>query len=129
MDKLTVKSQFGGTGGAVEADIKVLRSSDHEWLLEMFQERIEDRWLLWLIKKWLKAGVLEEDGQVIHPQRNPAGGNHFTGVGQHPHYCLDAWFHRVVRKYCRGEACLIRYADDRFTLLSIKKMRNASAGF
>jgi hypothetical protein len=33
----------------------------------MLKERIEDRWLLWLIKKWLKAGVLEDDGQVIHP--------------------------------------------------------------
>ena len=25
---------------------------------------------------------------------------------------MDLWFHRVVMKRCRGEACLIRYADD-----------------
>ena len=28
------------------------------------------------------------------------------------HYCLDEWFEHVVKKHCRGEACLIRYADD-----------------
>jgi hypothetical protein len=28
------------------------------------------------------------------------------------HYCLDEWFQHVVKKYCGGEACLIRYADD-----------------
>jgi hypothetical protein len=28
------------------------------------------------------------------------------------HYALDLWFERVVKQQCRGEACLIRYADD-----------------
>ena len=28
------------------------------------------------------------------------------------HYVLDWWFHRMVAKRCRGEACLIRSADD-----------------
>jgi hypothetical protein len=28
------------------------------------------------------------------------------------HYALDLWFHKVVKPRCRGEACLIRYADD-----------------
>jgi retron-type reverse transcriptase len=67
VDKLTVKLQFGRYGWVVEADIKgFFDHLDHEWLLKMLGERIRDRWLLWLIKKWLKAGVLEEDGQVIH---------------------------------------------------------------
>jgi len=88
VDKLTVKLQFGRHGWVVEADIKgFFDHLDHEWLLKMLKERIDDRWLLWLIKKWLKAGVLEEDGQVIHPATgSPQGGNHFTGVGQ----CLPA---------------------------------------
>jgi retron-type reverse transcriptase len=60
----------------VEADIKgFFDHLDQEWLLKMLKERIEDRWLLGLIKKWLKAGVLEEDGQVIHPATGtPQGG-------------------------------------------------------
>jgi hypothetical protein len=28
------------------------------------------------------------------------------------HYALDLWLHQVVKPRCRGEACLIRYADD-----------------
>jgi RNA-directed DNA polymerase len=28
------------------------------------------------------------------------------------HDALDRWFHNVVKPRCRGEACLIRYADD-----------------
>ena len=28
------------------------------------------------------------------------------------HYVLDLWFEKVVKQHCRGEACLIRYADD-----------------
>jgi retron-type reverse transcriptase len=80
----------------------------------MLKERIEDRWLLWLIKKWLKAGVLAEDGQVIHPATgSPQGGIISPMLANiYLHYCLDLWFHKVVRKHCRGEACLIRYADD-----------------
>ncbi|HEX2521077.1 MAG TPA: reverse transcriptase domain-containing protein, partial [Terriglobia bacterium] len=87
---------------------------DHEWLLKMLGERIRDRWLLWLIKKWLKAGVLEEDGQVIHPATGTPQGGIISPVlaNVYLHYGLDLWFHKVVRKHCRGEACLIRYADD-----------------
>ena len=49
VDKLTVKLQFGRYGWVVEADIKgFFDHLDHEWLLKMLQERIEDRWLLWL---------------------------------------------------------------------------------
>jgi group II intron reverse transcriptase/maturase len=115
VDKLTVKLQFGRYGWVVEADIKgFFDHLDHEWLLKMLKERIEDRWLLWLIKKWLKAGVLEEDGQVIHPATgSPQGGIISPMLANvYLHYCLDLWFHKVVRKHCRGEACLIRYADD-----------------
>src|SRR5262244_1353219 len=28
------------------------------------------------------------------------------------HYVLDVWFEKVVKRHCRGEVCLIRYADD-----------------
>jgi retron-type reverse transcriptase len=28
------------------------------------------------------------------------------------HYALDLWFEKVVKKYCVGEAYMVRYADD-----------------
>jgi retron-type reverse transcriptase len=40
---------------------------DHQRLMELLSLRIADRSLLRLINKWLKAGVLDTDGKVIHP--------------------------------------------------------------
>ena len=48
---------------------------DHAWLLDMLRVRIDDRALLKLIRKWLKAGGLETDGQVLPPETGtPQGG-------------------------------------------------------
>jgi len=39
-------------------------------------KRIDDKPFLKLIRKWLKAGILEADGQVIHPlMGTPQGGS------------------------------------------------------
>lgn len=115
VDKLTIKLQFGRYGRVVEADIKgFFDNIDHERLLEMLAERIDDRALLQLIRKWLKAGVLDTNGEVISPAAGtPQGGIVSPLLANiYLHYCLDEWFQHVVKKHCRGEACLIRYADD-----------------
>jgi len=50
----------------VEADIKSFFGAiNHEMLLEMLRKRIDDKPFLNLICKWLKAGILETDGQVV----------------------------------------------------------------
>jgi len=76
VDKLTVKLQFGRYEYVVEADIKgFFDNINHDWMMRMLSERIEDKALLWLIKKWLKAGVLDTDGKVLHPVTGtPQGG-------------------------------------------------------
>ena len=115
VDKLTVKLQFGQYNYVVEADIRgFFENIDHGLLLEMLTKRIEDQALLWLIKKWLKAGILEEDGSVIHPMTGTPQGGIISPIlaNVYLHYALDEWFQEVVKKHCRGEACLIRYADD-----------------
>ena len=60
----------------VEADIKsFFNNIDHELLLDMLAQRIDDKPFLKLIRKWLKAGILATDGQVIHPVTGtPQGG-------------------------------------------------------
>ena len=115
VDKLTVKLQFGRYNFIVEADIKsYFENIDHEWLVKMLEERIDDRALIRLIKKWLKAGILETDGTVVHPVTGTPQGGIVSPVlsNVYLHYVLDLWFHKVVKKSCKGEACLIRYADD-----------------
>jgi RNA-directed DNA polymerase len=115
VDKLTIKLQFGRYHFVVEADIKgFFDNIQHAWLIRMLQERLEDGALLRLIRKWLKAGVLETDGQVIHPAMGTPQGGVISPIlaNVYLHYALDLWFQKVVKPRCRGEACLIRYADD-----------------
>ncbi len=60
--------QFGNFNYIVEADIKgFFDNISHEWLVKMLEMRISDKALIRLIKKWLKAGILDTDGKVIHP--------------------------------------------------------------
>ncbi len=76
--------------------------------------RIDDRACLGLIRKWLKAGILDTHGQVLHPVTGtPQGGIGSSVLANvHRHYALDRWFSRVVRPRCRGQAYCCRFADD-----------------
>lgn len=115
VDQLTVQLQFGCYGYVVEADIKgFFDNISHEWLMRMLAERIDDQAILRLIKKWLKAGVLDTDGQVIRPADGTPQGGIISPLlaNVYLHYVLDLWFAKVFRRSCRGEAFLIRYADD-----------------
>jgi RNA-directed DNA polymerase len=87
---------------------------NHEWMVRMVEERVDDQALVRLIKKWLKAGVLDTDGQVIHPVTGTPQGGVVSPIlaNVYLHYALDLWFHKVVKPRCRGEAGLIRFADD-----------------
>ena len=115
VDKLTVKLQFGKYNYVVEADIKgFFDNIDHEWLLKMLAERVDDKSFLWLIEKWLKAGVLDTDGKVLHPETGTPQGGIVSPIlaNIYLHFGLDLWFQKVVIPLCSGEACLIRFADD-----------------
>ena len=112
---LTIKRQCGRYACVVEADMKgCFDTIDHAWLMRMLEERIADKALLRLIQKWLKAGVLDTDGQVIHPATGTPQGGIVSPIlaNVYLHYALDLWFEKVVKRRCTGEACLIRYADD-----------------
>jgi retron-type reverse transcriptase len=76
VDELRAKLQFGGYHHLVEADIKgFFDNLSHEWLMRMLAERVDDEPFLRLIKKWLKAGVLDTDGKVLRPESGtPQGG-------------------------------------------------------
>jgi hypothetical protein len=104
----------GKTGWVLEADLKnFFGSLDHEWVLRFIEHRVGDPRLISLIRRWLKAGVLE-DGEV-HPseQGTPQGGSISVLLSNvYLHYVLDLWFERVVKVRLRGEAHLVRYIDD-----------------
>lgn len=115
VDTLTIKLQFGRYAGVVEADIKkCFETIDHDWMVRMLAERIDDGARLRLIRKWLKAGGLDTDGTVLHPVTGTPQGGTVSPVLANGflHYVLDVWFEKVGKRHGRGEACLLRYADD-----------------
>jgi RNA-directed DNA polymerase len=104
----------GKTGWVLEADLKnFFGSLNHEWLARFVEHRVGDLRLISLIRRWLKAGILE-DGE-IHPndEGTPQGGSISVLLSNlYMHHVLDLWFERVVKPRLRGEACLVRYIDD-----------------
>jgi len=98
----------------LEADLKnFFGSLSHEWMLRFVEHRVGDPRLISLIRRWLKAGVLEDD--EVHPNEEgtPQGGSISVLLSNlYLHYVLDLWFERVVKTRLRGEAYLVRYIDD-----------------
>jgi group II intron reverse transcriptase/maturase len=114
LDALWKQAMKLGGGWIVDVDLrKFFDTIDKGHLREFLKRRVRDGVILRLIGKWLNAGVLE-DGVVTTPEHGtPQGGvaspllaNIFL------HYVLDEWFEAEVRPRLRGEAFLIRYADD-----------------
>ncbi len=79
----------------------------------LVEHRIADRRVLRLIRKWLKAGVLEDGRWQKTVEGTP------QGAGISPllaniflHYALDLWVHQWRRRRARGRVVIVRYADD-----------------
>ena len=99
----------------VEADIKgFFEYVDHDWLQRMLEQRVDDRAFIGLIRKWLKAGIQEEVGEVIHPTTGTPQGGVISPIlaNIYLHYVLDLWVEKVVPKQLRGTKVYMRYADD-----------------
>lgn len=101
-------------GWVLEADLKnFFGSLDHGWLLRFVEHRVGDPRMISLIRRWLKAGILEEDEIYPNEEGTPQGGSISVLLSNlYLHYVLDLWFERVVKPRLRGEAYLVRYLDD-----------------
>jgi RNA-directed DNA polymerase len=98
----------------LDADIRSFFDTvSQDWLIRFVEHRIGDKRIIRLIRKWLKAGVLE-DGVVSVSD---------VGTGQdavispllanvYLHYVLDLWAERWRRREATGDMIIVRYADD-----------------
>src|SRR6516225_916669 len=104
----------GKVSWVLEADLKnFFGSLSHEWVLRFVEHCVGDPRMISLIRRWLKAGILE-DGEVSpNEEGTPQGGSISVMLSNvYLHYVLDLWFERVVKPRLRGEAHMIRYIDD-----------------
>ena len=98
----------------VDTDIKSFFDNvSHEWMMKFLEHRIEDKNLLRLISRFLKAGIIDSGIKYDTPQGTPQGGVCSPILANiYLHYVLDLWFDKIVRKHCKGSAYMVRYADD-----------------
>ena len=101
-------------GWVLDADIRgFFDAIDHEWLLKFVEHRIADQRVLRHIKKWLKAGVLE-DGRIRYQEcGTPQGGSISPLLANiYLHYVLDLWVGQWRRTQTANDVIVVRYADD-----------------
>ncbi len=94
----------------IDLDIKAFFDTiDHDMLIQAVQHFCKDKWVLLYIRRWLKTGIVQEDGTHIdRVTGTPQGGvispllaNIFM------HVCFDKWMDKH-----HPEKPFERYADD-----------------
>jgi RNA-directed DNA polymerase len=112
---LTFDLPYGRYGSLIEADSQgFFDHMDQTWLLDMLRLRIDDRALLRLMPKWLKAGMVDTDGPVVHPEPGTPQGGTVSPVlaNVYLHSARALWCEPVVKPHGRGEARWCRDAAD-----------------
>lgn len=98
----------------IDADIRAFFDSvDHGWLMRFIEHRVADDRLLRLIRKWLKAGVLQ-DGELLPTETGTPQGAVISPLlaNIYLHYVYDLWVDRWRHRTARGHVMVVRYADD-----------------
>lgn len=114
LDALWKQTMNLGCRWIVDVDLrKFFDSIDHSHLRNFLKRRVRDGVILRLIGKWLNAGVLDKGVLTISETGTPQGGVISPLLANIVlHYVLDEWFEKEVRPRLKGQAYLIRYADD-----------------
>ena len=114
LDALASGIRWKKVSWVLDADIRgFFDAIDHEWLVKMVEHRIGDRRVLRLIRKWLRAGVLEDGELTVSEEGTPQGSVISPLLANiYLHYVFDLWAQRWRQREARGDVIIIRYADD-----------------
>src|SRR3954466_5574587 len=84
-----------------------------EWLVRFLEHRVADPRIIRLIRKWLKAGILE-DGVVTVSDTGTGQGSVISPrlANVYLHYVFGLWAERWRRREATGDMIVVRYADD-----------------
>ena len=114
MDALVVGIERRRVNFIVDADIRSFFDTvNQQWLMRFVEHRIGDKRIIRLIRKWLKAGVLEE-GIVRVSEQGTAQGAVISPLlaNIYLHYAFDLWANRWRQREATGDMIILRYADD-----------------
>ena len=86
---------------------------DHEWLIKFVGHRIKDKRVIRHIRKWLNAGVMEEEKWYKTDEGTPQGGSISPLLANiYLHYVFDLWANSWRNRKASGDVVMVRFADD-----------------
>ena len=114
LDALSVAISNTPVNWILDADIKgFFDAVDQQWLIRFLEHRIGDERIIRLVKKWLKAGVLEEGQWHSSDMGTPQGAVISPLLANiYLHYVFDLWVKQWRKREAKGKVIVVRYADD-----------------
>ncbi len=114
LDALAVGIRGKKVNWVLDADIRgYFDSINHEWLVKFIERRISDGRILRLIKKWLKAGVIDDGRHTTGDEGTPQGASISPLLSNiYLHYVLDIWAQSWRKTEAKGDVIIVRWADD-----------------
>ncbi len=80
--------------------------------MKFLEHRIADPRMLRLIRKWLKAGVVEDGKWTANDTGSPQGASISPLLANvYLHYVLDLWAQNWRTRHARGDVIIVRFAD------------------
>jgi RNA-directed DNA polymerase len=114
LDALVVGITGRRVNWVLDVDIQSFFDSvDQNWLVRFLEHRVKDPRIIRLIRKWFKAGVLE-DGEIKVSETGTGQGSAISPLlaNVYLHYVFDLWAERWRRREATGDMIFVRYADD-----------------
>jgi RNA-directed DNA polymerase len=114
LDALSVGIKRRKVSWVLDADIRSFFDTiDHGWMMKFIEHRIGDPRIIRLIRKWLRAGVVDQGKWTKSKMGVPQGGVISPLLANiYLHYVFDLWTDRWRRKSAKGDIIVVRYADD-----------------
>jgi RNA-directed DNA polymerase len=114
LDALSVGITRRKVNWVLDADIRgFFDTLNHEWLVKFVEHRVADQRIVWLIQKWLNAGVLEEGKHIDTEMGTIQGGSISPLLANiYLHYVFDLWVKQWRKTKAQGDVIVVRFADD-----------------
>jgi group II intron reverse transcriptase/maturase len=85
----------------------------HGWLIRFVEHRVADGRMIRLIRRWLKAGVMDDGEWSSSEAGTPQGAVVSPMLANiYLHYAFDLWAERWRHHEAQGNVIFVRYADD-----------------
>jgi len=114
LDALSVAISNTPVNSILDADIKgFFDAVNQDWLIRFLEHRIGDERIIRLVRKWLKAGVLEMGQWQSSDMGTPQGAVVSPLLANiYLHYVFDLWVRQWRGREAKGKVIVVRYADD-----------------